>query len=400
LNVLFLTYNGLAEPLGQSQILPYLRGLLGKGHRFSVLSFEKAKSETSLSANQVAAMLPPEIQWIRLKYHKWPSVPATLWDVLSGSLRGLLAGPFDLVHARSTVPAAMGSSIASMRRIPWIFDVRGFLAQEYVDAGHWSEAGAVTRIVGRVERRLIDRAEGLVFLSSRGGELAGPAARARAGKHISIIPCAVDMDRFTFDQAERVRIRRELGLLSEPLMVYSGSLGSWYLPSAMLDFFEVARESLKGLHFLVLSPQRELIQEEATARGLSDSLRAYSVPADRVPNYLSAADFGISFIKPAPSKLASSPTKVGEYLSCGLPVIANAGVGDMEALAKPPICFVLPDLSRAEYARAAEALKGRLGQDDLRAECRAHARQHLSLTEAVDRYDKLYSALSRDGGPA
>jgi glycosyltransferase involved in cell wall biosynthesis len=398
LNVLFLTYNGLAEPLGQSQILPYLRGLVRKRHRFSVVSFEKAKTETTLTREQVSAGLPSELRWIRLRYHKWPSVPATLWDILVGTARGLLAGPFDLVHARSTVPATMAASIAATRGMPWIFDVRGFLAQEYVDAGHWSKAATVTRVAAGLERRLIDRADGLVFLSSRAQGVLGTSPAWGDAKKVAIVPCAVDMDRFRFDPEARTRIRRELGLEGEPLMVYSGSLGGWYLPSEMLDFFQLARRSLEGLHFLVLSPQRELMEKEAASRALLGSVITRSVASDRVADYLSAADFGISFIKAAPSKLASSPTKVGEYLACGLPVVANAGVGDMDALAKAGVCYVLPDLGAGAYAGAVDGLRASLGREGLRAECRAHARAHLSLEEAVGRYDALYSALG-PGGP-
>jgi hypothetical protein len=37
---LFLTYDGLLSPLGQGQILPYLRGLQERGHAIHILSFE------------------------------------------------------------------------------------------------------------------------------------------------------------------------------------------------------------------------------------------------------------------------------------------------------------------------------------------------------------------------
>ena len=42
--VLYITYDGLADPLGQSQILPYIKGLSSKELQFTILSFEKEKS--------------------------------------------------------------------------------------------------------------------------------------------------------------------------------------------------------------------------------------------------------------------------------------------------------------------------------------------------------------------
>jgi len=76
-----------------------------------------------------------------------------------------------------------------------------------------------------------------------------------------------------------------------------------------------------------------LIQDLMRARSIDES--QYTVrfvqPVD-VASYLSASDVGVAFFKPGISKLATSPTKVAEYLACGLPVIMNAGIGDSDAL--------------------------------------------------------------------
>src|SRR4051794_20204501 len=40
-SVLYITYDGLTDPLGRSQVLPYLTGLAERGHRITVLSCEK-----------------------------------------------------------------------------------------------------------------------------------------------------------------------------------------------------------------------------------------------------------------------------------------------------------------------------------------------------------------------
>src|SRR5688500_3495796 len=41
LNILYLSYDGMTDPLGQSQVLPYLGGLAKAGHRIALVSFEK-----------------------------------------------------------------------------------------------------------------------------------------------------------------------------------------------------------------------------------------------------------------------------------------------------------------------------------------------------------------------
>ena len=39
--VLYISYDGLTDPLGQSQILPYLQHLAKESYQFTILSFEK-----------------------------------------------------------------------------------------------------------------------------------------------------------------------------------------------------------------------------------------------------------------------------------------------------------------------------------------------------------------------
>ena len=67
-----------------------------------------------------------------------------------------------------------------------------------------------------------------------------------------------------------------------------------------------------------------------------------------MPALIAAADIGLSFILPSPCAIASSPTKVGEMLAMGIPVAANAGVGDMAlVMTKPSAGVLLPDLTAA-----------------------------------------------------
>ena len=47
-----------------------------------------------------------------------------------------------------------------------------------------------------------------------------------------------------------------------------------------------------------------------------------------MPSYMSLFTCAIFFILPAYSKKASSPTKQGELMSMGIPIICNDGVGD------------------------------------------------------------------------
>ena len=114
--------------------------------------------------------------------------------------------------------------------------------------------------------------------------------------------------------------------------MYLGSIGSWYLLEEMLAFFAFVRTNSPAARFLFISqmnPQTILLAAER--QGIpKEALSVVAAEREEVPRLLATADFGLFFIKPCFSKQASSPTKLGEMLAMGLPVIANGGVGDLD----------------------------------------------------------------------
>jgi glycosyltransferase involved in cell wall biosynthesis len=394
-SVLYVTYNGLTEPLGRRQVLPYVIGLSRRGWRFTVVSFEKAETADAPACGQVeAALAEAGVRWIRRRYHKRPTLAATGLDVAAGILDGLTrAGSVDLVHARSTVPASMAVVVARLRRAPWIFDVRGLIAEEYADAGHWRRAGALARLTGGAERRLLRRASGLVFLTHRiRDELA--SAGIGGTTPTAVIPCAVDLSAFRAGEDDRARVRAFLALGAGPVLAYSGSLGSWYRLPEMLDFFDTAADAIPGLSFVIVTMNEGEARARVAGHPLSERIRVVRARPEEVPAYLSAADAGLCFLGDHHSKAASSPTKYGEYLAAGLAVVTNPWTGDAGRLAGEPAWILVRAFSREAYAEAARELAQQLAAPErLRAAARALAAREFSLEDALDRYEALYRAL-------
>jgi hypothetical protein len=86
--VLFISYNGMLDPLGQTQVIPYLRELAKHGVQFTLLSFERPAAFTGEGArrrDELREELSEQgIEWHWLRYHQHPSVPATIYDVIAG----------------------------------------------------------------------------------------------------------------------------------------------------------------------------------------------------------------------------------------------------------------------------------------------------------------------------
>jgi glycosyltransferase involved in cell wall biosynthesis len=401
-SVLFISYNGMLDPLGQTQVLPYLRELAKRGVRFTLLSFERARAftpEGAAKCEQLRSELATQgIEWHWLRYHQRPSVPATIYDVLAGIRKAsslIKSNRVEMIHARGHIPATIALALKKRFPIKMIFDVRGLMAEEYVDAERWRKDSLPYRITKATERSVFAETDAVVTLTER----IWPIIREWDGlrgrtPHHEVIPCCVDLDRFRFSEEERARRRSELGLTDEFTVVYSGSLDGWYLTEEMADFFVSLVRANPRAHMLWLTNgSHERVRELMRSRDVAtQSYSVLSVAAAEVPSYLAAADAGLAFIKRCVSKLASSPTKNGEYLACGLPLILNAGIGDSDALIDRWRAGVLVrDFTDEAFAAAARDIEAMVAAPDSRGSARRVAEQVFHL-ESVggDRYASLY----------
>lgn len=400
--VLFISYNGMLDPLGQSQVIPYLRALAERGVRFTLLSFERPRAFTPAGIQQCEQLREKlrgqGIEWHWLRYHQRPSVPATIYDVFAGFVKAsslVRRNRIEMVHARGHIPATIALGLKKRFGTKMIFDVRGLMAEEYVDAEHWREGGVPYRLTKATERRMFAATDGIVTLTERIWPIIKEweGLRGRVVHH-EVIPCCVDLSLFKFDAADRERRRRELGLGDQFTMVYSGSLDGWYLTEKMADLFASLLKTNGSAHLLWLtngSPAR--VRELMSARNIEASnFSVLSIPSAEVPSYLAAADAGLAFIKRCVSKVASSPTKNGEYLACGLPLVINAGVGDSDALINDWKAGVLiENFSEAEYAEAGRGIEAMVAQPEVRSHARSVAEQLFDLnTIGAERYASLY----------
>lgn len=400
--VLFISYNGMLDPLGQTQVIPYLRELAKRGVRYTLLSFERPpafEGEGARKREELKRELDAHgVEWHWLRYHQTPSVPATIYDVMAGirKARSLVGrNGIDLVHARSHIPATIALALKKSLGTKMIFDVRGLMAEEYVDAEHWREGSVPYRITKAAERRIFEKTDAVVTLTERIWPILKQWEGLRGRDvHHTVVPCCVDLSLFKISDEDRARRRAELGLRDQFTIVYSGSLDGWYQTEAMVDFFAVFRRQRPDAHMLWLTNgSHDRVKELMRSRDVPpDHFSVLSVPARLVPSYLAAADAGLSFIKRCVSKIASSPTKNAEYLACGLPLIINRGIGDSDGLVEDwKAGVLLEQFMDREYERIGTSIVAMAAQPGARQHARAVAERLFDLeTVGAERYAALY----------
>ncbi len=402
MNALYLCYQSLSEPLTQTQVLPYLEGLTQAGHRIVLLTFEPERLSTAEARRCQRHLAAKGITWHYARYHKRPTVLATAWDIVAGVLIGLRLirrHRVRLLHARVHVAGVMALALKRLTRARLLFDVRGLMAEEYADAGVWRLNGVLFRTTKHVERILTGAADGIVLLSEKAKELFLQwYPRETAGKPLAVIPCCVDFRHGSFRKEPTLRGASQDGTT----MVYVGKLDGWYPTEAMAGLMATAIRMIPGLRWQVWTQSdagrlRTLLAE----RGINGQVAIGSLAADALPMVLRRADAGLSFRRPGTSALAASPTKLGEYLAAGLPVVANSGVGDTERLLTAaaagggaPVGVMVREFTEDAYGKALPELMRLLNDPRTRQRCHRTARRFLDL-ERVGwaRYRRMYDTL-------
>jgi glycosyltransferase involved in cell wall biosynthesis len=394
-SILYISYDGMLEPLGQSQVLAYLERLAAD-YSIRLISFEKKSDWRSAEKRGVveARMAAAGIAWIPLRYHKRPTAPATAYDIAVGTLVAwwqAVRHRVCVVHARSYVAAMMALAVRRLTGARFLFDMRGFWADERVDAGIWPADGGLYRFAKRMERRYLLAADTVVTLThaSERAIRAFPYMKDRATP-IVVIPTCADLDRFS---------RHGAGEGAPFTFGFVGAATTWSLIDEVFAVFRIIQEREPDARLLIVNRnEHDHIRERLAACGI-DAARVELVAAEHrdVPALVSRMNVAAAVRKPAFSQLACAPTKIGEYLGCGVPCLVNAGIGDVDAVEAERVGVMLEAFTDDARRAAAGGLIALSREPGIRERCVAAARKLFSLDEGVTRYAGIYRQLCPSG---
>ena len=399
--ILYLSYDGMTDPLGQSQVINYLIGLSQKGFQFDILSFEKPAKYDALGGEIKAILDANKIGWYPQVFHQQIPVLSKVMDrkKLFKTATGLhKQKQYDIIHCRSYISAETGQKLKKATGVKFLFDMRGFWADEKKDGNSWDTSKFFWKKVydhyKKKEKEFVQQSDHIISLT-RAGKMEIESWAAYTNVPISVIPCCTNADFFTLTSSAKKKSAREaLNIPADSFVVsYLGSLGTWYLLDEMIEYFKLLLQQNSNSFFLIItnSKPEEIIPAFLRQAIEDDKYIVISVPFSKVPSLMFASDVSINFTKPAYSKLASSPVKVGEILTMGIPIIAN-DVGDTGVFIKNNnVGIMLRDITEASFKQSISEIST-LNELDAK-EIRNVALKEYSLDSGIESYSKVYSEM-------
>jgi len=401
--VLYITYDGLLEPLGQSQVLQYLKGL-SSSYDITIVSYEKKSDWDEVDRrNRINIEISNrDICWYPLRYHKSPTAIATFYDILVGMFIGswlVLTKKVQVVHARSYVSSVIALLIKKVFKIKFIFDMRGFWADERVGSGILGKASKLYQVTKWLERRFLLNADAVVSLTDNGVE-AMTGFDYLAGKTINfhVIPTCTDLE--MFKPINNDQLKDAFGLTDCFVVGYVGSVGNRYLFDEVIDTFNMFKKKVANAFLLVLNKsEHEFIISKMKKHKMEEKeYRVIAADYSKVSDYITVMDCGLFYYKPTFSAKATSPTKLGEFLACGVPCLGNSGVGDVESILEGErVGIILHEFSSDAEVEAVSRLLGLCSEAEIKNRCVEVASRYFSLAQGVKSYGRIYDSLGRRG---
>jgi glycosyltransferase involved in cell wall biosynthesis len=405
IKVLYVSYDGMTDPLGQSQVIPYLVELTKRGCEIHVLSAEKKQVFTERTDYISELLQSSGMFWHPIFYTKKPPVLSTVKDVfkiISSAKKLHREFNFDIVHCRSYIAAFAGLALKKKFNVKFLFDMRGFYADERVDGNLWPQSNpvykAVYRFFKRKEKRFFTMADYTISLTYAGRDI----IHSNFGFpqiSIEVIPCCADLNHFDYHKTDIDKVdilRNELGIeKADFVLSYLGSVGTWYMPDEMMQFFKILKQKYQSAKFLFITRDEASIIYDAARNNnvATEDIIIRAANREEVPNLIALSNASMFFIKPVFSKKASSPTKLAELLGMGIPVICNANVGDIDKFVpENNLGIMISEMNEKGYSKAVEEIDNLLKIDP--EHLRKVSQNLFSLETGTDRYFGVYKKLT------
>lgn len=336
IRILYLTHDGLTDPLGESQVLSYVLGLEESGVKYDLISFEKSINKNKI--NRIKQLINKrKINWSYIIYLNKPFIIGTLVNIVQLYfilITRLFTNKPNVIHTRSYLMTFIALSLKRFFKIKLIFDIRGFWIDEKIESGSWSLISKLIleKVLRFLEKWAYKSADHIITLTHASKKEIIHKFLIES-ENVTVIPTCVNDKLFYFNQDSRTKLRSKFKISNDQIvLIYSGAIGGYYDLDEMINIFiELKKLNDKALFFILTRVNHNYVIDKLKFRGVrEDDFIINSCDITEVAKYLSMADIGLILYHNSYSAIARSPTKMGEYINCNLHVLAPSKLGDLD----------------------------------------------------------------------
>lgn len=398
-NILFITWDGPQTSYMEGLFMPIFQVIAKKNDvKFHVLQFTWADNKKINHTREVAQKMG--ITYSALPILRKPTVSlGSLLTVFTSSRKikkYIQDNKIDIVMPRSTFPAMMINQIIGSDKLEKkglrgnckiIFDADGLPIEERIDFAGLKKDSFQYKLMKSTETKMLKNADAVITRSQKAVQIHINNIGEENREKFSVVFNGRDKNLFKLDSDVRHQARQDLGLKNEFLFVYAGSLGPQYCLPEMLEIFK-NHTTTNNSKFLILTGNTAFAEQNMPEE-LKGKIILKSVKSEEVPFYLNTANLAFALRQTSFSMQGVAPIKLGEYLLCGLPVIASKGIGDTDSiLAHFPECYLYDhNLGlQAQQEKISNFLENAIFAD--KNKIAATAQEHFSLDAAAQSYIK------------
>src|SRR5438105_1912200 len=166
--ILFISFDGMLQPLGNSQVLTYLYPLSDQGFKFALVSLEQQQDISASAISRLTRQLHAhgiEWSWDIFRQGGINNAARNLWTTFRMARNRCRRDTIGLIHARSYPAALVARLLEITNGIPYLFDMRGYWIDERVAERLWFTNKIFYALGKKVERHLVRHAKGVITLT-------------------------------------------------------------------------------------------------------------------------------------------------------------------------------------------------------------------------------------------
>lgn len=381
--IVFLTYDGMTDPLGQSQVIPYMKYLVKVGYNFKIISYEK--NQNYKIENKVNSLIG-ENNWVKIKFRR--GFFGKIINIILGivSIKNIAKkNNISFFHLRGFIPALIFNF--SKVKINYLYDYRSFAVGEHIDTNNIKENGFLHKLFTKIDKAMVKNSKGIVLLEVYAKRLLCEIYNFDL-KTFEIIRTSTSIKNYPKKEKKNFNNEKEI------LFVSLGGARFPYRSDIILKTIKSLIDNGINCRIDFINQyDHQIIKKHAeNIKFPKEKIKIYSLDNELIPNALGKFDYGCVFYEKSKWRTVCSPTKLGEFLSAGLPIIALDGIKIIDKLEKN-YDFIFTIKSDVEINLQIKEIIKFISLSHDNNQCQKLALKKFDIQIANKKYERIYKKL-------